>query len=133
MEYLVRLTPRARYFGQRAFRYPLSKRLGGSQSRSGRFREGKNILRLPVIEKGPTDFLARCLVTGWIILALQKWLKLKTTGVKEARTVTTKRIYKTHSSIYVLGHPISLNQAEHSTSEEYWPFRIHSGQETKGK
>jgi hypothetical protein len=42
---------------------PMSRRLSGPQSRSRRFREGKNVLRLPVIEKGSSDCLARYLVT----------------------------------------------------------------------
>jgi hypothetical protein len=42
---------------------PMSRRLSGPQSRSGRFKEGKNILLLQVIEKGSNDCLARFLAT----------------------------------------------------------------------
>jgi hypothetical protein len=48
-------------------RYPLDRRLGGPQSRSGSCEEGKNLLHLPIIKPRPSSLLPWAVPTPIII------------------------------------------------------------------
>jgi hypothetical protein len=54
-------------------RYPLSRMLGGQQSRSGRYGEEKNIFPLPGFETWTVEPLVRSLYTLRILITHGRW------------------------------------------------------------
>jgi hypothetical protein len=81
--WVVSFTPRLLYPHGKSPWYPLDRRLGGSQSRSGRGGEEKNSQPPPGIEPQNSDRPARSRYTDWAITALQCeagfWPKEQTT------------------------------------------------------